>query len=171
MDVLDTVAEHAALVLLRWRDAEPQVAERDDEGDRVGWNVAFTMMVPTACGAMGRVTALIPLPPITFIACTYSRTRTDTASPRTSRGVVSHDAEVPGDRAPQHPHQGRQQGGGGADLQRDLGRHHQAAQAVIAARIGAQGMAVRALAQGGLRQIHMDLIGVVEERPDEAEQL
>jgi hypothetical protein len=32
-------------------------------------------------------------------------------------------------------------------------------------------MAVRARAQGGLRQVHMDLIGVVEERPDEAEQL
>jgi hypothetical protein len=58
-----------------------------------------------------------------------------------------------------------------ADLQRDLARHHQAAQDVIAARIGAQGMAVRARAQGGLRQVHMDLIGVVEERPDEAEQL
>ena len=30
---------------------------------------------------------------------------------------------------------------------------------------------VSAGAQGGLRQVHMDLIGVVEERPDEAEQL
>src|SRR6266566_7810737 len=59
-------AGHAALVLLRWRDAEPQVAERDDESDRVGWNVAFTMMVPTAFGAMCQVAALNPLPPITF---------------------------------------------------------------------------------------------------------
>ena len=48
-------------------------------------------MVPMAFGAMCRSTARALLPPITRIAWTYSRTRSDSASPRTSREVVSHE--------------------------------------------------------------------------------
>ena len=39
-------------------------------------------------------TARAPPPPITFIAWTYSRTRSDSASPRTSREVVSHEVSA-----------------------------------------------------------------------------
>src|SRR5215469_18903556 len=36
VDVLDTVAEHAAPVLLWWGDAQAEIAEGDDQGDGVG---------------------------------------------------------------------------------------------------------------------------------------
>ena len=56
------------------------------------WNVAFTIMVPIAFGAMRRSTIRALPPPITRTACTYSRTRRLSASPRTSRAMDSHAA-------------------------------------------------------------------------------
>ena len=50
-------------------------------------NVACTMIVPIAFGTMCLSTERSGRPPITLTACTYSRLRSDSVSPRTSRAT------------------------------------------------------------------------------------
>ncbi len=57
------------------------------------WKLTLTTIVPMAFGAMCRTITRRPLLPMTLAACTYSRTRSVSASARTSRAVLSH--EVP----------------------------------------------------------------------------
>ena len=54
------------------------------------WNVALTMIVPIVFGMMCRSTMRALPPPMTRTASTYSRTRSDSVSPRTSRAGTSH---------------------------------------------------------------------------------
>ena len=56
--------------------------------------VAFTMMVPMLFGMMWRRTMRLRVPPITRTACTYSRTRSDSACPRMSRAGISHETKA-----------------------------------------------------------------------------
>jgi hypothetical protein len=81
---------------------------------------------------------------------------------------VEHAAEVPGDRAPEHTDDGGKRRRRDADLQGDLARYHQPPEHVVAVAVGAQGV-IRARWHVLDREVHMDLVGVVKERPDETE--
>ena len=58
------------------------------------WKVALTMMVPMALGRMWRRTIRRRLPPMTRTACTYSRTRSVSVSPRMSRAGTSQETKA-----------------------------------------------------------------------------
>ena len=55
------------------------------------WNVTVTMIVPIVFGMMWRRMIRHERPPITWTACTYSRVRRVSVSPRTSRAGISHE--------------------------------------------------------------------------------
>ena len=58
------------------------------------WKVALTMIVPTAFGMMCRTTIRPPPPPIARTACTYSRVRSVSVSPRMRRAGTSQAASA-----------------------------------------------------------------------------
>ena len=66
------------------------------------------------------------------------------------------------------PTTGREEGGGEPDLQGDLAAGHEPAEDVVAVLVGAERMP-GARGQVLVCQVHVHLVGVVEQRPDEAE--
>ena len=58
------------------------------------WKVALTTIVPMVLGMMWRKRSGVRLPPMTRTACTYSRTRRVSVSPRISRAGTSQDTKA-----------------------------------------------------------------------------
>ena len=82
---------------------------------------------------------------------------------------VDQAAEVPGDRPPERAEHDRDRGRAEADLERRLPADHQPAELVVADVVGAERV-IPARRQCRLFDVSVDLVGVVDERADEAEE-
>ena len=86
LDIVEAAPEHRAPVRVGRRDAQGEEAQIDRVMIASATaNVAWTMIVPIALGTMCLTTTAQRRPPIPLTACTYSRVRRESVSPRTRR--------------------------------------------------------------------------------------